>query len=64
MVNLLTSHYMHILPLIAAAAIVYGGTRDERPVPILLHIFRAGLWMGIFLTVIMLVLLAVNRWLV
>jgi hypothetical protein len=53
MLQLLTSHYMHILPLIAATSIVYGATRDERPVHILVQIVRSAIWMIFFLGLIM-----------
>ncbi|MBL8891093.1 MAG: hypothetical protein JNL67_14010 [Planctomycetaceae bacterium] len=63
MMQLLTSHYMHLLPLIAATSIVYGATRDERPIFILSHIVRSAIWMTVFLGIIM-VVLAVLGWLI
>jgi hypothetical protein len=62
MLQLLTSHYMHIVPLVAAASIVYGATRDERPQFILAHIGRAALWMLMFLGFIMIVLSVLGWW--
>lgn len=63
MMQLFTSHYMHLLPLIAATSIVYGATRDERPVFIMAHIVRSAIWMTVFLGLIM-VVLAVLGWLI
>jgi hypothetical protein len=60
MLQLLTSPYMHIVPLIAAAAIVFGATRDERPAYILANIVRSALWMTVFLGGIMCVLLGLG----
>lgn len=60
MLQLLTSHYLYIVPLIAATAIVFGGTRDERPAYILANMVRAALWMTLFLGGIMVVLLALG----
>lgn len=60
MLQLLTSQYMHIVPLIAATAIVFGATRDERPAYILVNIVRAALWMTVFLGGIMAVLLGLG----
>jgi hypothetical protein len=61
MLQLLTSHYMHILPLVAASSIVYGATRDERPAQIMAHIMRSAIWMLFFLGMIM-VVLAILGW--
>ncbi len=50
---------MHIFPLAAAAAIVFGATRDERPAHMLAHIVKSAVWIGVFLGAIMVVLLLV-----
>ena len=60
MIELFNSHYMDIVPLIVAASIVYGATRDERPIPILHHIFRSAVWMTTFLGGIMIVFLLIG----
>jgi hypothetical protein len=62
MLQLLSSHYMHIVPLIAAASIVYGATRDERPIFIMAHIVRSAVWMMFFLGMIMVVLFLLGWW--
>lgn len=62
MLQLLTSQIMHIVPLVAAASIVYGATRDERPTFILAHIVRSAVWMMVFLGVIAVVLFVLGWW--
>jgi len=53
---------MHVFPLVAAASIVYGATRDERPAFIMAHILRSAIWMLVFLGVIMVVLFVLGWW--
>ncbi len=62
MLQLLTSHFMHIFPLVAAASIVYGATRDERPTFVMAHILRSAVWMLVFLGVILVVLFLLGWW--
>jgi hypothetical protein len=51
----------HLLPLVVAVSLVYGATRHEYAVPILVNAFRFGLWMLGFVAVLFVVLLWVSR---
>ncbi|MBM4002876.1 MAG: hypothetical protein FJ295_06240 [Planctomycetes bacterium] len=51
----------HLLPLVVAVSLVYGATRHEYVVPILVNAFRFGLWMLGFVAVLFVVLLWVSR---
>jgi len=63
MANLLASNLVHILPLIVAVSIVYGATRDERPLVILEQMVRSAIWVSVFLGLILLALLGLGSWL-
>lgn len=63
MAQFLHSNLAHVLALIVAVSIVYGATRDERPIVIMEQIFRSALWMALFLGLIMVALLALGAWL-
>lgn len=47
-------------PLIVAISLVYGATRDEEMAPILVHSYRAAVWILSFLLTVFLVLLVVS----
>lgn len=63
MANFLNSNLIHIVPLVVAVSIVYGATRDERPMVILEQIIRTAIWISFFLGCILAVLLLLGAWL-
>jgi hypothetical protein len=58
--NLLHNNLWYMIPLIVAISLVYGATRHELMGPILLHAYRAGVWMAGFMAVIFVVILLVS----
>lgn len=63
MSDFLHSNLAHIIALVVSVSIVYGATRDERPIVILEQIFRSALWMCLFLGLILVALLVLSAWL-
>lgn len=53
----------HAIPLIVSISLVYAGTRNELPKPIIEHAVRFGIWMIGFLGVAAAILFAISWWL-
>jgi hypothetical protein len=50
-------------PLIVAISLVYAGTRHERPIAILEHAVRLGVWITAFLGIAAAILFVLSWWL-
>jgi hypothetical protein len=58
--GLLHNQLWFALPLITAISLVYGATRDERPIPILQNALRAAVWIVGFMAIVFVVLWLVS----
>ena len=58
--NVMSSQLWYALPLIISISLVYGATRHELMGPILIHAYRAAVWIVSFIFVIFAVLLLVS----
>jgi len=50
----------YAVPLVVAVSLVYGATRDEEMLPILVQSYRAATWILTFLAIVFAVLLVVS----
>lgn len=50
-----TGRWWYAVPLIASISLVYGATRHEHLVPILVNAYKSALWILIFMAVIFVV---------
>jgi hypothetical protein len=50
----------YALPLVVAVSLVYAATRHEQMKPILAHAWRVGVWISVFMGIVLAVLLVVS----
>ena len=53
----------YAVPLVVTISLVYAATRHEEPLPIFSHAIRFGIWILVFMAIVMAVLIGVD-WLI